>query len=118
MKKEKTTANVLLTGAATSDYYRVDCFIGAYKQHDTWQGAWVAPWVECPTLDFGSGRDLTVHGNKHFVRLCTQGTEPAWDSLSRPLYLPPLLTCSLSLQVNKHEKNHRWHILIHCPNLL
>ena len=25
-------------------------------------GAWVAQSVECPTLDFGSGHDLEVHG--------------------------------------------------------
>ena len=57
--------------------------------------------VEYPTLDFGSGQDLLVRETEPHVRLCTDSMEPAWDSLSLPLYLP--LPCSLSQ--NKILKN-------------
>ena len=65
-------------------------------------GTWVAQSVECPTLDFGSGRDLTVCESEPHVRLYASSTEPAWDSLSPSLSLsaPPLIT--LSLKINKH----------------
>ena len=39
-------------------------------------------------LDFGSCHDLTVCEIKPHIRLCTDSTEPTWDSLS----VPPLLT--------------------------
>ena len=42
------------------------------------------------TLDFGSGHDLMVHEFKSCVGLGTDSAEPAWDSLSPPLSLPPL----------------------------
>ena len=62
-------------------------------------GAWVAQLVKHPTLDFGSGHDLTVFGFKPHVRLCTGSREPAWNSLS-PLCPSPyhvhMLTPSLS----------------------
>ena len=32
--------------------------------------------VECPTLDFGSGHDLRVHGMEPHIGLCTHSTEP------------------------------------------
>ena len=47
--------------------------------------------VKCPTLDFGSGPDLTVRKIGPHVGLCPDGAEPAWDSL----YAPPLLSLSL-----------------------
>ena len=50
------------------------------------QGAWVAQSVEHPTLDFGSGHDLVVRGIESHIRLCADGAEPAWDSLSPPHY--------------------------------
>ena len=35
-------------------------------------------------LDFSSGRDLMVPKIEPRVGLCTDGTEPAWNSLSAP----------------------------------
>ena len=52
---------------------------------------------EHPTLDFGSGHDLTVRGIEPHVRLCGDSTEPAWDSLSPSV--PPLCMLSLSLSL-------------------
>ena len=46
-------------------------------------GAWVARSVKHPTLDFGSGHDLTAHGFKPCIGLCADSMEPAWDSFSR-----------------------------------
>ena len=53
------------------------------------RGTWVAGSVKRPTLDFGSGHDLTVRGFEPCIGLCTDSTEAAWDSLSRPLCLCP-----------------------------
>ena len=47
--------------------------------------------VECPTHD--SGHDLRVCGIEPRVRLCTDGVEPAWDSLSLPLSVPLQFAC-------------------------
>ena len=60
-------------------------------------GTWVAQSVKRPTLDLGSGHDLTVHGFKPRVRLCAENAEPAWDSLSLPLSLPLTDSCCLCL---------------------
>ena len=57
-------------------------------------GAWVAQSLKHPTLNLGSGRDLTVHGIEPRVGLCTDSVEPAWDPLSLPV--------PLSLKINKH----------------
>ena len=40
-------------------------------------GTWVALLVKHPTLDLGSGYDLTVRGFKPHVSLCADNTEPA-----------------------------------------
>ena len=48
----------------------------------------MAQSAKCPTLDFGSGHDLTVREIEPRVELCTDSAEPAWDSLSLPLSLP------------------------------
>ena len=63
----------------------------------------MAQLVEHPTLDFGSGHDLTVHGFKP----CAVSAEPAWDSL--PPSLSDLLSLSLppSLKINKHFKKKK-----------
>ena len=37
--------------------------------------------VEHLTLDFSSGRDLTVHGTGATRRALRDSTDPAWDSL-------------------------------------
>ena len=41
------------------------------------RGAWGAQSVECPTLDFSSGHDLTACGFETCVRLCADSAEPA-----------------------------------------
>ena len=75
-----------------------------------WLAACLAPSVRCPTLDFSSGHDLTVHEIEPHVRLCAGSTEPTWDSLSLSLSvsfslsLSPLLTHSFSLKINKFQK--------------
>ena len=56
------------------------------------QGTWVAHSVKCPTLDFGSGHDLTVREIEPRVWLCADSAESAWDSLSPSLSAPPPLT--------------------------
>ena len=43
----------------------------------TLRGAWVAQWVEHPTLCFSSGHDLMVCGSEPHVELCAGGVEPA-----------------------------------------
>ena len=55
--------------------------------------------VKRPTLDFGSGHDLTVREFEPHVRLCTDSEEPAWDSLSLSLW--PSLAHPRSLSQNK-----------------
>ena len=52
----------------------------------------MAQSVKHPTLDFGSGHDLTVGEFKPPVGLCTDSAEPAGDSLSASLSAPPSLT--------------------------
>ena len=63
-------------------------------------GTSVAQWIKRPTLDFGSGHDLTVRGFEPCVRLCPDNAEPAWDSLSPSLSAPHLLVLSLSLSLS------------------
>ena len=55
-------------------------------------GTWVAQSVEHPTVDLGSGHDLTVPESspKSCSGLCAYSWEPAWDSLSLPLSVLPL----------------------------
>ena len=52
----------------------------------------MAPLVARLTLDFSSGRHLTVREFEPRLGLCPDSVEPAWDSLSAP----PLLSLSLS----------------------
>ena len=66
-------------------------------------GTWVAHRVRRLTLDLGSGHDLTVREFKPRAGLCTDGVEPAWESVS--LSLGPSPACALSLKINKLEKN-------------
>ena len=49
---------------------------------------------KCRILDFGSGHDLTVNGIEPL--LCTDSTEPAWDSHSLSLCPCPDYALSLS----------------------
>ena len=55
----------------------------------------MAQSVKHPTLVFGSGHDLTAHEIESYMELCTDGVEPAWDSLSPSLSAPPSLSLSL-----------------------
>ena len=65
----------------------------------------MAQSVKHLTLDFGSGHDLTVREMKTHVGLCTDSTEPAWDSLfpsfSAPSLFTPARSLLLSLKINK-----------------
>ena len=55
--------------------------------------------VECLTLDFGSGHDLTVCEFKPCIRLCADSSEPeaASDCVCVSLCLSPALPLPLSL---------------------
>ena len=68
-------------------------------------GAWVAESIKCPSLDFGSGRGLTVHEFEPKIGLCADSMESASDSLSPFPSAPPLLVLSHSQKINKHLKN-------------
>ena len=54
-------------------------------------GTWVAQSVKHLILDFGSGHDLMVREFKPCIGLCTDGVEPAWDSLSHLSASTPLV---------------------------
>ena len=69
------------------------------------RGDWVAQLVKCPTLGFRSGHDLPVREFKPPIWLCTDGVEPAWDSLFPSFSAPPLL--ALSLKINKTKLKKR-----------
>ena len=60
----------------------------------------MAQSVKHPTLDFGSGHDLTVREFEPDVGICADSVEPAWDSLSPSLPLCSSPTCALSLKYN------------------
>ena len=60
----------------------------------------MAESVEHPTLDFGSGHDLTGCEFKSRIGFCTDSVEPAWDSLSMPISHLCGLSLSLSLKIN------------------
>ena len=60
------------------------------------RGAWVAQLVECPTLDLGSGHDLTARELEPRIWLCADGvTEGSCLPLSLPF--PHSLAVILSL---------------------
>ena len=84
------------------------------------RGTWVARSVKRPTLDFGSGHDLTLHELEpliRLVRLWADSVEPTWDS-PFPCLSPslsrrpsPARACSLSVsQINKHSKSNNKYI--------
>ena len=61
------------------------------------RGAWVAQSVEWPTLDFGSGHDLTVCEFEPHVGLCADSSEPgACFEFCVSLSLPFPCSCSVS----------------------
>ena len=70
------------------------------------------PPVKHPTLDFGSGHDLTVREIEPCMGLCADGVEPAWDSLPAL----PQLTQMFSLSQNKQtlkKKKWNYHMIRH-----
>ena len=73
----------------------------ARNSNNNW-GAWGTQSAKRPTLDFGSGPDLTVHELEPRVGFCAESAESAWDSLSLslPLSAPPMLVVSLSLSLS------------------
>ena len=75
------------------------CLYGAsLEQHEeVGSTCLVAQLAERPTLDFGSGPDLTVCGIEPCIGLCTDSMEPTWDYLSPS----PSVPLSLSLSQNK-----------------
>ena len=66
------------------------------------RGAWIAQSVEHPTLDFGSGHDLSVVGSSPKWGFVLR-VEPAWDSLSLSFCSSPLFMLVLS-QIKKKKK--------------
>ena len=71
----------------------------------------MAQSVERPTLDLGSGHDLTVPEFEPGIGFCSESTESAWDSLSPPTHpvpnppaASPLFILSLSLKINLKKK--------------
>ena len=63
------------------------------------RGTWVAQSVTRPTLDSGSGHDLTVYGIEPGIGIRADSAEPAWNSFSPSLSAPPLLTLSLKISI-------------------
>ena len=74
--------------------------LDTFKKYPDW-GAWAAPWVKPPALDFGSGHDVVVCEFKPRVEFCADSEEPARDSLSLSAPLAFSLSLSLSLSQNK-----------------
>ena len=60
----------------------------------------MAQSVKHPTLNLGSGHDLTVCGIRPRVRLCADRVKSAWDSLS-------LLLCPSPAHVPRHTYTHQ-----------
>ena len=81
-----------------------------------YRGTWVAQSVKHPTLNLGSGGDLMVCEFEPHVKLCADGAEPAWDSLS--LFLCPSPTCTCSHAQKKYLYRYRkTHVLCVCINI-
>ena len=73
-------------------------------------GTWMAKSVEHPTLDFGSGHDLTIPEFELHARLSASSVELP-SNLSLSLSLCPSRACALSLQMNKQTSKmciHEW----------
>ena len=69
------------------------------------RGARVAQSVQHPALDLRSGHDLMVREIEPRVGLCTDGLEPAWDSLLS-LSASPQLVQVLSQNKFKKKMTH------------
>ena len=71
------------------------------EEHNLW-GLWVAQSVKRLTLDFSSGRDLTVHGIKSHVEL---SAECGTCLVCLPLFLSLSLSINILKNVLKKKKN-------------
>ena len=71
---------------------------GLPKRSQLW-GTWAAQSVKHPTLDSGSGHDVTVCEIGPHVRLCADSVEPAWI-LSLLLSLPLLPSLFQNKEIN------------------
>ena len=67
------------------------------------RGTWVAQSGKRLTLGFSWGHNLTVQEMRPHVRLCTDNTEPAWDSLSLRISLLFLPTCARSFSLSQNK---------------
>ena len=65
----------------------------------------MAQLVKCPTLDFGSGVDLTVGAFDPRVGLSAINMEPILDPLCLSVCPSPALALSLSLSLSKIKIN-------------
>ena len=74
--------------------YDYNLFINNLKKLATGWGARVAQSGKHLSLDLSSGHDLTVCEFEPLTGLSSDGTEPAWDSVS-PSLCPFLLVRSL-----------------------
>ena len=70
----------------------------------------MAQSVKCPTLDFGSGHDLTARESKSLIGLCTHNAEASWYSVS--LSLCPSPACSISIKINTHKLKREFGVLM------
>ena len=61
----------------------------------------MAQSVDCLTFDFGSGHDLAVCEFKPRIGVRPDGAEPAWESLSPSLSVPPSLILVLEHRLLK-----------------
>ena len=71
------------------------------KSKDLSLGYLVAQSIKHPSLDFGSGHDLTIHGIEPCLGLGADSAESASLSLSLCLSLPLPNSLFFSLKVNK-----------------
>ena len=69
------------------------------------QGTWVAQLVMRPTLDFGSGHDLTVHGIEPCIGLHANSL---LRILSLLLSLPLPLSRAIALSLKKNKQKNFW----------
>ena len=75
------------------------------QENKTEWGTWVAQSVKLPTLDFGSGHDLTVCEFEPSTGLCAHSAEPASDPVSPSLCPSTACACACALSLSKINKN-------------
>lgn len=75
------------------------------KKYPWFWGPWVAPSVECPTLDFGSGHHLGVLRSLEMGSLLS--AESAWDPVPPPPPPGPAPVCTRALtSINLKKKKN------------